>query len=154
MSCIYKTVGDSTCIDRNLSILALVIPQLRHPHPMFNSGPWAYRVNGLYVASSKYHNERPVYNMVREKEGTQVFLVYADDGYWRVISDDKDIGDTGETGGFARTEERNLTWPYDCAWRVRYNLLTESGMEPAPDLRVVTLTEDETAFREVRRIAL
>ena len=89
--------------------------------------------------------------MVSEKEGTQMSLMYADDGYWRVMSDEKNAGDTG---GFARTEESNLAWPYDCAWRVRYNLLSELGMEPAPDLRVVTLTEDETTFREVRRIAL
>ena len=92
--------------------------------------------------------------MVREKEGTQMSLMYADDGYWRVMSDENNIGDFRDTEGFARTEESNLAWPYDCAWRVRYNLLSESGMEPAPDIRVVTLTEDETTFREVRRIAL
>ena len=90
--------------------------------------------------------------MVRDK-GMQISLLYANDGHWRVKSNSADLDHSGccEDEGFARTELANLTRPYgtNCAWKVKFNVLSELGMEPAPAVRVVALDEGETTFRKV-----
>ena len=84
--------------------------------------------------------------MVRD-QGMKISLLYADDGHWRVRSSH----DVDAYEGFAQTEQANLTRPYgtNCAWKVKFNVLSELGMEPAPAVRVVALDEGETTFRKV-----
>ena len=90
--------------------------------------------------------------MVRDK-GMQISLLYANDGHWRVKSNSAALDQSGccEDEGFAQTEQANLTRPHgtNCAWRVKFNDLSETGMESAPALRIIALDEGETTFRKV-----
>ena len=72
------------------------------------------------------------------------------DGHWRVKTNE----DSVDNEGFAQTKQANLNRPYggNCSWKVKCNMLDESGMEPAPDLQVIALDDSETALRKVRGV--
>ena len=114
-------------------------------HPA-KTGPWAYRVNGLFVATKKF-NGRPFYSMVRQ-EGMEISLFFDNDGRWRIK-----ISEQSGDEGFAETKRAYLTRPYgiDCAWKLKFNHLGESGMQSAPQLRAIPLDQGETDFRKVGR---
>ena len=98
---------------------------------------------------SKHFNRRPRYSMVREEEGMAISLFYSNDGYWRVSNDGKDM--VQANAGFAQTEKANLTRPYgrNCKWKLKFNLIGERGMQPAPTLISIALDQGETIFRKV-----
>lgn len=81
--------------------------------------------------------------MVRD-EGMIIYISYGNDGVWRVKTDEGDQV-------FAQTTKAQLSRPYGpgVEWEVKHNLLSESGMEPAPNLQVIPLNEEETSLRKV-----
>ena len=80
----------------------------------------------------------------------EISLHYASDGHWRV----KTNLDGDEDEGFAQTEKRNInihlckSSVVNCAWKVKVNLLEDTGMEPAPELQVFALDQSETILRQ------
>ena len=80
-------------------------------------------------------------------DGMDICIVYTNDGHWRVKTNDENP----EPEGYARTKKANLNRPYGrkCEWEVKLNMQADVGMEPAPDLQVIPLNEDDTNFRKV-----